>query len=116
MLQLSRRLSLVLAITSIMIASGCGGKSAIKTDDQNALNSPAADDNTLGDSDNGKASGLQTVHYPYDSFVLDESGKSTLKANGQILKDKPSLKIQIEGHCDSTRRHSIQYRARRKTR
>jgi peptidoglycan-associated lipoprotein len=107
MSQFARRLSFLIAFTSILVASGCGGKNTTKSDDQNGPNSAAADENTMGDSDSGKASGLQTVHYPYDSFVLDESGKSTLQANGQILKDKPSLKIQIEGHCDQ--RGGIQY-------
>ena len=58
-----------------------------------------ADENTMGDSDSGKAMGLETVHFAYDSYTLDEAGKVQLKANAQILKDKPSLKIQIEGHC-----------------
>ena len=43
----------------------------------------------------------------YDSYVLDEENKGILKANAQILKDKGSIKIQIEGHCDS--RGGIQY-------
>jgi len=107
MFQFARRLTLVIALASIITASGCGGKNSTKSDDSNSPNSPAADDNTMGDSDTGKASGLQTVHYPYDSFVLDESGKSTLKANAEVLKNKPSLKIQIEGHCDQ--RGGIQY-------
>jgi peptidoglycan-associated lipoprotein len=61
----------------------------------------------MGDSDSGKAMGLQTVHFGYDAYLLDEEAKSTLKANAQILKDKPSAKIQVEGHCDQ--RGGIQY-------
>ena len=66
-----------------------------------------ADENTAGDSDNGKAMGLQTIHFGYDAFTLNAEAKSILKANAQILKDKASLKIQIEGHCDN--RGGIQY-------
>ena len=95
----------VLAFTAMVGAAGCSKQQ--KGDDTNTPNSASADENTLGDSDNGKASGLQTVHYPYDSFVLDSSGKDTLKANAQILKDHSSLKIQVEGHCDQ--RGGIQY-------
>lgn len=67
----------------------------------------AGDENASGDSDSGRAAGLQTVNFPYDSFALDEQGKATLAGNVQILKDKPSLAIQIEGHCDE--RGGIQY-------
>ena len=62
---------------------------------------------TLGDSDSGKAMGLQTVHFPYDSFVLDSEAKSFLASNANIMKDKANLKVQIEGHCDA--RGGIQY-------
>ena len=60
-----------------------------------------------GDSDTGKAMGLQTIHFPYDSFLLDGEEKELLKANADILKSKTELKIQIEGHCDQ--RGGIQY-------
>jgi peptidoglycan-associated lipoprotein len=60
-----------------------------------------------GDSDSGQAMGLQTVHFAYDSFALDADGKNTLKANAGIMKDKKSLHVQIEGHCDA--RGGIQY-------
>ena len=61
----------------------------------------------MGVSDSGNAMGLQTVHFPYDSFTLDSEGKSVLKSNAEILKSKSSLKIQVEGHCDQ--RGGIQY-------
>jgi peptidoglycan-associated lipoprotein len=65
------------------------------------------DETTLGDSDSGKAMGLKTVHFAYDSFSLTPEAKTDLKNNGAILKDKGDLKIQIEGHCDQ--RGGIQY-------
>ena len=66
-----------------------------------------ADENMNGDSDSGKAMGLQTIHFGYDNFTLDSEAKGILKANAQIMKDKASVKIQIEGHCDQ--RGGIQY-------
>jgi len=66
-----------------------------------------ADENTMGDSDSGKAMGLQTIHFAYDAYTLDDENKATLKSDAQILKDKPSLKVQVEGHCDV--RGGIQY-------
>ncbi len=98
-------LVLVLSITMLAFASGCSKKQ--KADEELTPTAPSADENVLGDSDSGKAMGLQTIFFPYDSFVLDETAKGILKANTQIMKDKPTLKIQIEGHCDQ--RGGIQY-------
>jgi peptidoglycan-associated lipoprotein len=101
-----RRLALILGVTAMLMAAGCASN---KTKDEGGVpTAPSADENTtLGDSDSGKALGLQTIHFPYDSFILDSEGKSTAKANAEILKSKPSMKVQIEGHCDQ--RGGIQY-------
>ena len=100
-----RRLALVLAVAALISASGCGKS---QKDDESAVpNSASADENGAGDSDQGKAMGLQTVHFPYDSFTLDAEGKGMLKSNAQIMKSHGSMKIQVEGHCDE--RGGIQY-------
>ncbi len=91
----------VLAFT----VSGCGGGS--KKPDEGPDTGPSMDDNVMGDSDNGKAMGLVSVNFPYDSFTLDGTAKGKLKANAAVMKDKTSLKIQVEGHCDQ--RGGIQY-------
>lgn len=102
-----RRLALMVGVVSLIMVTGCAGTK--KPDEGGGVpTAPSADDNAaLGDSDSGKAMGLQTVHFPFDSFVLDSTGKSTLKSNAEILKDKSKLKVQIEGHCDQ--RGGIQY-------
>lgn len=101
-----RRLALFVAVASLAMAVGCSKKP--KPDESSIPNATAADENTAtGDSDSGKAMGLQTVHFPYDSFALDQAAKNTLKANADILKSHASVKIQIEGHCDQ--RGGIQY-------
>jgi peptidoglycan-associated lipoprotein len=100
-----RHLVFVSALVALLAASGCGKKT--KEDESSVPNAASADENQMGDSDSGKAMGLQTVHFPYDSFTLDSEGKSVLKANAEILKSKSSLKIQVEGHCDQ--RGGIQY-------
>lgn len=97
------RYSLVFAIlAALAIGPGCAGKKTASDDTSEAI-----DANTMGDSDKGTAAGLQTVYFPYDSFALDSAAKKVLAANAQILKDKASLKIQVEGHCDQ--RGGIQY-------
>jgi peptidoglycan-associated lipoprotein len=90
----------------VMIASLSACKTAKKTDEPTDI-STGADENTLGDSDSGKAMGLRTIHFAYDSSSLDSAAKADLKANASILKDKPSAKVQIEGHTDQ--RGGIQY-------
>ncbi|MDR3608211.1 MAG: OmpA family protein [Oligoflexia bacterium] len=107
-----KRLSLIsglaglTAIIALGIGSGCASKKT-QAENENAPVIANADENAAGDSDSGKAMGLETVHFPFDSFTLDSKGKSTLKANAEILKAHPSVKIQIEGHCDA--RGGIQY-------
>jgi peptidoglycan-associated lipoprotein len=97
-----RCLALVLSLIVMVSASSCGKKQV-----EDAGPTSDAIDNTMGDSDSGKAMGLQTIHFPYDSSSLDSDAKSALKNNAQILKDKGSAKVQIEGHCDE--RGGIQY-------
>jgi peptidoglycan-associated lipoprotein len=101
-----RRLVFILTIAGAFAAAGCSSAPA-KKDDTAVPNAAQADENTSGDSDSGKAMGLQTVHFPYDAFKLDSEAKSTLTANAGILKGNGTLKIQIEGHCDQ--RGGIQY-------
>jgi len=97
---------LVLMIASTLAMSACSSKKTA-TEDSNLPSAANADANMNGDSDSGKAMGLQTIHFGYDAYTLDAANKAVLKANAEILKDKASVKIQIEGHCDQ--RGGIQY-------
>src|ERR1035437_7214649 len=96
---------LTLTLVTLLSLSAC---SKPKVADDGVIPTAAnADENTMGDSDSGKAMGLQTIHFGYDSYTLDDANKTQLNANSQILKDKPSIKMQVEGHCDA--RGGIQY-------
>jgi peptidoglycan-associated lipoprotein len=59
------------------------------------------------DSDSNNAMGIQTVRFPFDSFEIVGENKEILRNNIRILKDNPSVNVQIEGHCDE--RGGIQY-------
>lgn len=97
---------LMLMFAATLTMSACSKKQT--TGEEGNLPTAAnADENTMGDSDSGKAMGLQTIHFGYDAYTLDGEAKGILKSNAQIMKDKASLKIQIEGHCDQ--RGGIQY-------
>ena len=45
-------------------------------------------------------SGLQDVHFEFDSFQLNDQAKETLEANAEWLKANPHAELTIEGHCD----------------
>ena len=101
-----RSLSFIAMLLTLAFANACSSNKP-KTDEGAVPNAPAADENLSGDSDSGKAMGLQTVHFPFDSFSLDAAGKSTLQANAEVLKSNANVKIQVEGHCDQ--KGGIQY-------
>jgi peptidoglycan-associated lipoprotein len=91
----------------MIMASGCAPK---KTKTETETTAPVMESDISGgsaDSDSGKAMGLQTVHFAFDSSTLDGEAKAVLKSNAAIMKDKTSLKVQIEGHTDE--RGGIQY-------
>lgn len=106
---MSRKLSLILVSFSLVVGlAGC--KSASKVDEtggSDAGSMTEGDANVMGDSDSGKAMGLQTVYFKYDSFDISGEGRSALENNVGIMKANPSLKVQVEGHCDA--RGGIQY-------
>jgi len=99
----SRSALLFTILASAVLGTGCAKKQ--KADEI----SPNTDmsESTLGDSDSGQAMGLVSIRFPYDSFTLDDAAKDALKNNVSIMKDKTSVNIQIEGHCDS--RGGVQY-------
>ncbi len=99
-----KNLVLTLLVAAALSSAGCAKKSKV---DDISTTTDMGDTSQLGDSDSGKAMGLETIRFPYDSFTLTEEARTTLKNNISILKDKASLKIQIEGHCDN--RGGIQY-------
>jgi peptidoglycan-associated lipoprotein len=98
---------LVLVLASTIAVSACSSKKPAAETDNNLPSAANADMNSMGDSDSGKAMGLQTIHFGYDAYTVSPETKSTLNSNAAILKDKSSLKVQIEGHCDQ--RGGVEY-------
>jgi len=45
-------------------------------------------------------SGLEDVHFEFNSIQLNEKAKMSLMANAEWLKAHPDAEITIEGHCD----------------
>ncbi len=87
-----------------LLAVGCASKKPKNAQDDGATGADGANQGlTLelnGDSDGGKAGGLQTVYFGYDSSNLDSDTKQTLSANADYLKANANVDVQIEGHTD----------------
>ena len=103
----NRKNKLIQGIAALMLVIAFAGAGCSKKQKSDEGADAAADANLLGDSDSGKAGGLQTINFPYDAFALTSEAKAKLKANADLLKDKVAVKVQIEGHCDQ--RGGIQY-------
>lgn len=44
---------------------------------------------------------LAAVYFDFDSYVLSAAARDSLSKNAELLlKKNPSVKVQIEGHCD----------------
>jgi peptidoglycan-associated lipoprotein len=53
-----------------------------------------------GNSDNGKAGGLKTIYFSFDSANIETDTKDSLKENADFLKANATVDVQVEGHCD----------------
>jgi len=43
---------------------------------------------------------LKDIHFEFDKYDLDKRSKGILKQNADFLKQHPSVKVEIQGHCD----------------
>jgi len=43
---------------------------------------------------------LKDIHFQFDKYDLDTHSKGILKQNADFLKQHPSVKVEIQGHCD----------------
>lgn len=106
-----RMLMLPLLLTFALSIGGCGGNA--KTGDVDATDA-AVDD--LGasqefelnaDSDSGKAGGLRSIYFDFNSASLTTDSIDALNTNADLLKSNEKIEIQVEGHCDE--RGGVQY-------
>ena len=101
---MQKLLTLLVVVFSLVLA-GCPKKPTIDSNADGGVGTPSVvtDEqvaNSSADSDSGNAMGIRTIHFPYDSFDIVGENKDILKSNIKILKDNPTINIQIEGHCD----------------
>jgi peptidoglycan-associated lipoprotein len=43
---------------------------------------------------------LKDIHFQFDQYDLSEEARKILTEDAKVLSNHPSLRIQIEGHCD----------------
>ena len=49
---------------------------------------------------NGGKSPYKPVYFGFDSSKLDKNAQETIKSNAEVLKQNPSHKVTLAGHCD----------------
>lgn len=45
-------------------------------------------------------SDLKDIHFNFDQYDLDSNTKKVLEENATFLKSNPSMRVEIQGHCD----------------
>ena len=89
-----------------LAAAGCRSTgSGTDTTGGEGVTGSEFDDGAAGSSDQagmrGRAIGLETVYFDYDSFQIRDDARPLLKGNAQTISGKPQWPmIVVEGHCD----------------
>lgn len=105
---------LLMSVVVLAVVAGCSSKK--KSSDEgiessNLGGAPAIDSTAMNfdpqGSDSGNINGLKTVFFAYDKSTLDAQAKADLQGNANWIKSNASVRVQIEGHCDS--RGTIEY-------
>lgn len=105
--------TLLLSVVLIAFITSCGKKPKVeeqtKTKTTDTGKTTAADTSKHGETStiSEKSERFTTVYFDFDRYNLRDDAKAGLKANVEIMKTEPGLKIQIEGHCDE--RGTVEY-------
>jgi peptidoglycan-associated lipoprotein len=86
---------ILLTALALFLLAGCTCKPHKRMDAMN--NAGGAGDNIDSAADGGP---LKDINFAFDSYALDGTSKSVLQTNAEWLKQNPSKRVIIEGHCD----------------
>ena len=45
-------------------------------------------------------SALKEIYFDFDQYDLSSDARATLKKSGDWLRSNPSVRVEVEGHCD----------------
>src|SRR3990172_2047775 len=88
-----------------LAAAGCRSTGSDAGPADGGVTGSEFDDGGMAGSDQagqrGRAIGLETVYFDYDSFQIRDDARPLLKGNAQTIQGKAQWpKIVVEGHCD----------------
>jgi peptidoglycan-associated lipoprotein len=106
--------SLVLGF-AVVVATGCGGKKALKTTEtpapQVTVAQPAPQPETKNVPETVKEERaplvLENVYFDYDKYALTPMAREILASHARALKQRSEVSVVIEGHCDE--RGTVEY-------
>lgn len=113
---LFKSLVTVLVCLFFVAPVGCSKKDVVSdepvispSEESAGIAAPGSAVDTVGSAgDTGAAmSEMEVVYYPYDSYTLNDGARNALKKNADWMKQNPTARIQIEGHCDE--RGTVEY-------
>ena len=101
--------STIIPLLCIVLIAGCAKEPVVEPIDAEVLNeaiqkeqtSQNVDDADILDNTTVTDVELERVYFSFDQFTLTNKARRVLDANAIILKSSPTLKVSIEGHCDS---------------
>jgi peptidoglycan-associated lipoprotein len=94
--------------------AGCSAAAKKDTASADDARQRAAADRARGDQSQGslqdlqrgappvtpRDSALKEIYFDFDSSTLRADARETLKADAEWLKNHPSVRVAVEGHCD----------------
>ena len=67
-----------------------------QTQSQSSLDALRRGDSTATASN----SALKEIYFDFDQYDLSSDARATLKKSGDWLRSNPSVRVEVEGHCD----------------
>lgn len=109
---MAKRLIYVM-IALALVAAGCGGtapedemgSSGEMTTGMDSGMDSGSDETSGAERDRMQSTeiedyGFETIYFDFDKYSLRNDARDALDHNFNVLRDNPSLRIVIEGHCD----------------
>lgn len=101
--------STIIPLLCIVFIAGCAKEPVVEPIDAEVPNeavqkeqtSQNVDDADILDNTTVTDVKLERVYFSFDQSTLTNKARRILDANAIILKASPTLKVSIEGHCDS---------------